>query len=304
MASKSSDPPASHASPATSAVPGRLQVALAQIAPQLGNLDFNLDLHESTIAAARDAGAGLIVFPELSLTGYYLRDIVPDVAIPADDRRLARLALAAGDAPTVVGFVERGAGDRCYNSAAWLEGGEVRHVHRKVYLPTYGLFDEGRYFASGSRFRAFDSRIGRVGLAICEDFWHVSVAAIYQAEDVDWLICPANSPARGVSTEEVDTADTYLHVARTYAELLGAGVVVANRAGVEEGLCFWGGSFVIGPDGRRLGRAPAFDPALTCVSVDRAEWRRRRIAVPLGRDSRLDVTLTELQRIQRRRDDE
>ncbi len=282
-----------------------LRIALAQLAPTLGNLAVNAGWHEQQIAAAKAAGANLIVFPELSLTGYYLRDIVPDVALTPTDPLLERLAALAGDAGLVVGFVEAGEGDRYYNSAAWFESGRLVHVHRKVYLPTYGLFDERRYFAAGRRFRALQSPLlGRVGLLVCEDFWHLSAAAIYQADDVDWLVCIANSPARGVSGPEVETAETYRTVARTYATLLGAGVVVVNRAGVEEGLCFWGGSLVIGPGGDVVGQAPPLDPALTLIEVDPAELRRQRIMTPLSRDSRLEVTLAELSRIQRQRYEE
>ena len=110
----------------------------------------------------------------------------------------------------VVGLVEESPRHRFYNAALWAEGGRVVHVHRKVYLPTYGLFDEQRYFAAGERFLAFDTaRFGRVGILICEDFWHLSAAAIMQAEEVDLLICTANSPARGVDGEKVRTAETY-----------------------------------------------------------------------------------------------
>lgn len=283
--------------------PGRRRrVALAQIAPTLGDIDRNFELHVEQIERARGAGADAIIFPELSLTGYYLRDIVPEVALPIASPVVERLATLAGDTACVFGMVERGPGDRFYNSAVWTERGAVRGVHRKVYLPTYGLFDEGRYFAAGERIRAWNSpTLGRVGLVVCEDLWHVSIAAIYQADEIDWLVCIANSPARGVSGLTVATADTYSHVARTYATLLGAYVVVVNRAGVEEGLCFWGGSLVVGPSGEVLGQAPQLDPALTLIDVDPAELRRQRTITPLGRDHRLEVTLAELERIQRGR---
>ena len=105
------------------------------------------------------------MFPELSLTGYYLRDIVPDAALQLDSPEIGRLIEAAGDATVVFGFVEQDARHRFYNSAAVIEAGRIRHVHRKVYLPTYGLFDEQRYFAAGHRVQAFATpRLGRVGV--------------------------------------------------------------------------------------------------------------------------------------------
>jgi predicted amidohydrolase len=294
-------PPGPAASVPTAKPPGKIRVALAQIAPALGDLPRNLELHLQQLEQARNCGADLVVFPELSLTGYYLRDIVPDIAIAVDSSEMARLCAAAGDMSVVVGFVERDRRERCFNSAALIEDGAVRHVHRKVYLPTYGLFDESRYFAAGDRVRAGTSRkLGRVGVVVCEDFWHLSVATILQADEVDWLICIANSPARGVAAPEVRTATTYRHIAQTYAQLLGAVVVMCNRAGIEEGLCFWGGSLVVGPAGDTLGSGPPLDAELVLVDIDPGELRRARIATPLARDERLLLTIEELQRVKRR----
>ena len=236
--------------------PGVLRVAMAQIAPVLGDLQRNLALHLEQIEAARRQHADLIVFPELSLTGYFIRDMVPDLAVSPAGPEIGQLIDAAGAMSLVVGLVEESPRHRFYNAALWAEGGRVVHVHRKVYLPTYGLFDEQRYFAAGERFLAFDTaRFGRVGILICEDFWHLSAAAIMQAEEVDLLICTANSPARGVDGEKIRTAETYEQIAKTFAQLLGAAVIVVNRVGFEDGLCFWGGSMAIGPDGRTVAQA-------------------------------------------------
>jgi len=277
-------------------------VALAQIAPRLGDRQRNLALHSDAIESARRQDADLIVFPELSLTGYFLRDIVPEVALHRAAPEIEELIRAAGPTALVAGFVEESAGHLFYNAAFFAEAAKLVHVHRKVYLPTYGLFEEQRYFAAGRRIKAFDSaRFGRVGLAICEDFWHISVATIMQAEEVDYLICVVNSPARGVAGSEIRTAETYEVLAKTYAQLLGAVVIVVNRVGFEDGLCFWGGSMVVGPDGQLLSKAPQFDEALAVVSFDRAELRRERLITPLSRDEQLLLTIEELKRIRRRR---
>ena len=125
-----------------------------------------------------------------------------------------------------------------------------------------------------------------------------------QAEEVNLLICLANSPARGVQGEKVRTASIYDHVCRTYALLLGAVVVLVNRVGFEDGLCFWGGSMVVGPGGDVLSQAPLFDESLTVASLDQADLRRERIITPLGRDEQLLLTLEELNRIKRQRYEE
>jgi predicted amidohydrolase len=278
------------------------RVAMAQIAPALANRERNLAIHLEQIAAARAEGADLIVFPELSLTGYFVRDMVPDVALPASAPEIDRLLEASGPAALIAGFVEESPQNRFYNAALFGEHGRIVHLHRKVYLPTYGLFDEQRYFAAGDRIQAFDTaRFGRVGLLVCEDFWHLSAAAIMQAEEVDVLVCVANSPARGVDGPTIRTAETYEHLTVAFAQLLGAVVILVNRVGFEDGLCFWGGSRIVGPDGRTLAQAPMLDESLTVGTIDIGELRRQRLITPLARDERLLLTIEELHRIKRRR---
>jgi NAD+ synthase (glutamine-hydrolysing) len=287
---------------ASGSPPSLLRVAMAQFAPVLGDRQRNLAMHLEQIEAARRQHADLVVFPELSLCGYFLRDMVPDVALSPTGPEIHGLIEAAGPMALVVGLVEESPRHRYYNAALWAEGGRVVHVHRKVYLPTYGLFDEQRYFAAGAQFRAFDTaRFGRVGILICEDFWHLSAAAVMQAEEVDLLLCTANSPARGVDGAKVRTAETYERLASTYAQLLGAAVVVVNRVGFEDGLCFWGGSMAVGPDGCAIAQAPQFDESLAVAVFDQAELRRQRLITPLSRDERLLVTIEELNRVKRER---
>jgi len=194
--SRASDP-TPDLSPVGEGPSGVRRVALAQISPVLGDRERNLKLHLEQIDAARRQQADLIVFPELSLTGYFVRDMVPDLALCATGPLIGRLIEAAGPSSLVAGLVEESARHRFFNSAFFAEGGRIVHLHRKVYLPTYGLFDEQRYFAAGERIEAFDTaRFGRAGILICEDFWHLSAAAIMQAEEVDLLICLANSSGR------------------------------------------------------------------------------------------------------------
>ena len=155
------------------------RIALAQIAPGLGLLEENLARHHDLLGEARAGGADLVVFPELGLTGYQLQDLAGDVAMRLDDPRLLALAAATGGMSAVVSFVEESADHRLFIAAALLEDGRLVHVHRKLFLPTYGLFDERRFFAAGDQLRATPSRLGpAVGMAICEDFWHLSVPQV------------------------------------------------------------------------------------------------------------------------------
>src|SRR5690242_368820 len=164
-------------------------VALAQIKPKLGCLADNLVLAEAAIEKAIAAGADLVVFPELALTGYFLKDLVPDVALRLDSPEIEKLKALSTRISIAIGFVEVSPDYRFFNSALYLEGGEIVHVHRKVYLPTYGLFDEQRYLARGDRFRAFDTRFGRFGILICEDMWHLSAPYILAMDNATTLLC-------------------------------------------------------------------------------------------------------------------
>lgn len=278
-----------------------LRIALAQIAPRLGDLEANLARHHELIAAARDQGAGLVVFPELGLTGYQLQDLAADVAMRLDDPRLAGLAQAARGLSAVVSFVEESPDHRLFIAAALLEDGEVRHVHRKVFLPTYGLFDERRFFAPGDVVRATPSRLGvGVGLAVCEDFWHVSTPELLALDGAHLLINVSSSPGRDLaSTHEVGlgTAASWRTLMRTYAQLTTSFVVFCNRVGVDESLSFWGGSEVIGPTGAQVFGAPMFEEGLFTCDVALGDVRRERITLPLLRDERPELVAREWDRI-------
>ena len=278
-----------------------LRIALAQIAPRLGDLEANLARHHELIAAARERGAGLVVFPELGLTGYQLQDLAADVAMGPDDPRLAGLAQAARGMSAVVSFVEESADHRLFISAALLEDGGVRHVHRKVFLPTYGLFDERRFFAPGDVVRATPSRLGvGLGLAVCEDFWHVAVPQLLAIDGAHLLINVSSSPGRDLaSTHEVGlgTAASWRTLMRTYAQLTTSFVVFCNRVGVDESLSFWGGSEVIGPTGALVFGAPMFEEGLFTCDIELGDVRRERIALPLLRDERPELIAREWDRI-------
>jgi predicted amidohydrolase len=278
-----------------------LRIALGQVAPGLGALDANLRRHHELIAAARDGHAGLVVFPELGLTGYLLQDLASEVAMRLDDPRLAALAGATRGLSAVVSFVEESADHRLFISAALLEDGEIRHVHRKLFLPTYGLFDERRFFAAGDMLRAVPSRLGvGIGLAICEDFWHLGVPQLLALDGAQILINPSSSPGRDLAaTNEVGlgTATSWRILMRTYAQLTTSFVVFCNRVGVDESISFWGGSEVIAPSGEPLFSAPLFDEGLYLVDIELADVRRERVALPLLRDERLELQARELSRV-------
>jgi predicted amidohydrolase len=278
-----------------------LRVALAQIAPRLGLFDENLARHHALIEDARGRGAGLVVFPELGLTGYLLQDLAAEVAIRLDDPRLAGLAAATKDLSAVVSFVEESGDHRLFIAAALLEDGRIKHVHRKLFLPTYGLFDERRFFAAGDLLRATPSRLGvGLGLAVCEDFWHLTVAQLLALDGAQILINVSSSPGRDLAaTNEVGlgTATSWRTLMRTYAQLTTSVVIFCNRVGVDESISFWGGSEVIAPTGEALFSAPLFEEGLFIAEVPLADLRRERLTLPLLRDERPELQVRELTRI-------
>jgi predicted amidohydrolase len=278
-----------------------LTIALAQIAPRLGGLEENLERHRSLLVEARGLDADLVVFPELGLTGYLLQDLAGEVAMRLDDPRLASLAADTAGLSAVVSFVEESADHRLFIAAALIEDGRLVHVHRKLFLPTYGLFDERRFFAPGDLLRAVPSRLGiGVGLAVCEDFWHLPVPQVLALDGAHLLINVSSSPGRDLAaTNEVGlgTATSWRTLMRTYAQLTTSFVVFVNRVGVEESISFWGGSEVIGPDGAPVFSAPLYDDGLYPVEIDLTEIRRARIGLPLLRDERLELEVRELERI-------
>ncbi|MCM0084069.1 carbon-nitrogen hydrolase [Geomonas sp. Red32] len=275
-------------------------VALAQIKPKLGCLGDNMSIIESAIEKGVADGADLIVFPELALTGYFLKDLVPDVALSLDAPEIQKLKELSKRISIAIGFVEVSADYRFFNSALYLEGGEILHVHRKVYLPTYGLFDEQRYLARGERFRAFDTRFGRFGILICEDMWHLSAPYILAMDNATTLICLSSSPGRGVSgTEELGSSAAWQKLTSTTAMFLNCRVLYCNRVGYEDGINFWGGSEVVAPSGQVLERSKMLEEDFLTVKVDEGALRRERIFSPMMRDENMGITLKELKRIDR-----
>jgi predicted amidohydrolase len=278
-----------------------VRVALAQMAPALGQLDVNLARHHELIKEARSKGADLVVFPELGLTGYQLQDLAAEVALRLDDPRLADLAAASSDLSVIASFVEESADHRLFIAAALLEDGEIRHVHRKLFLPTYGLFDERRFFAPGDILRAVPSRLGvGMGMAICEDFWHLTVPQLLALDGAQILVNVSSSPGRDLAaTNEVGlgTATSWRTLMRTYAQLTTTFVIFCNRVGVDESISFWGGSEVIGPTGAAILSAPLYDEGLFVAEIATADIRRERISLPLLRDERPEFQVRELSRI-------
>lgn len=273
------------------------RLVVAQTNPTLGDLRANLEEHLGTVDAALGA-ADLVLFPELSLTGYFLRDQVEEVALRPDDALLRPLVEQSRRISIAFGFVERSPEGRLYNALGFLEGGRFLGIHRKVHLVSYGLFDEGRDFAAGDRFQTIVSRHGRFGPLICEDMWHMPSAYSYFLDDADALLVSSASPARGVEEPGPGLASE-----RTWNLLLSASallyrtwVAFSSRVGWEDGLGFSGGSRVLDPYANVRASVVDREAGVLSATLDSATLRRARSELPLRRDERPEILAAGLAR--------
>ena len=280
-----------------------MRIALAQVAPVLGDVGANVELHLDVLEKARRKKADLVVFPELGLTGYTLKDLVEEVALdPAADPLFRRLAARTKGLSAVFGFVEESPSAKglFYNAAAFVADGRLVHVHRKVYLPTNGMFEEAKFFAQGRDFRAFDAPFGRAGLLICRDFLHYGAGYVHYAAGAEVIICASAAPGRGVGGGGAfETARMWELMGEALSYFSTAFVVYVNRVGVEDGVTFAGGSFVFAPGGRLLARAAAVDPDLRIVAVDPDAVGRARRRWLFKRDEKPEAVWRSLERIVR-----
>ncbi len=268
-----------------------LRLSVLQFAPALREPETNRNTIERLLA---DVETDLAVTPELSLTGYDLRDATADAARRMPDRMATRM-------PVVAGGVESANGGLLYNVAVLGSADGLQVLHRKVYLPTYGMFDEGRYFARGNRVQPFEIDGWRIGVLICEDFWHPALAYLLAMQGIHVLLVLAAAPGRGaLQGGEEDgffaSSDSWERIARTTAQLYGIYVAVCNRCGVEGGVTFAGESVVVAPDTSVLARAGVEEQRLD-VTLERTELIRLRRPYAHLRDDDTRFVAAELARI-------
>jgi len=284
-----------------------MKIALAQIAPRLGALERNRDLHLEYMERARREKADLVVFPELSLTGYTLKDLAAEVALdPRTDPLFRKIMARSRGLSVVLGFMEEAAEEKglFYNSVAFLSDGKILHVHRKVFLPTNGMFEEAKFFAQGRDLRTFPTPFGKAGLLICRDFLHYGASYVLYAGGADMIITVSAAPGRGVGGGEAfESSRMWELMGEAISSFSTAFVVYVNRVGSEDGVSFAGGSFVYGPDGRLLARAAYLDPEFRVLSLDLTAVREARTKRLFKRDEKPDIILRSLERVVRVPDD-
>src|SRR5881628_742049 len=285
------------------------RLAIAQLRPTKGDYGANLQKIGGVLAqiAKLDPPADLVVFPETATSGYFVEGGVRDVAVTAGtlfrDLTVEHEAAGAPPVDVAIGFYEVFQ-NHFYNSCLYASlGGKdagVRHVHRKVFLPTYGVFDEERFVDRGREIRAFDTRWGRGGRAailICEDAWHSLSGTIAALQGAQLVIVPSASPARGTGMDEEGTrlpasVVRWERILKGIADEHGVWVAFASLVGFEGGKGFPGGSVVVSPAGEIVLRGPLFEEAVLTYDVDFEETTRARAEAPLLAD--LEVNLPHL----------
>jgi predicted amidohydrolase len=276
----------------------KCRIALAQMDPVLGDLAKNVARHVELAEAARESGAGLVCFPELSLTGYGVKDLHTELALGSgrNSGAIAPLLEVSRRISIVAGGIEWAGNGAVHNAAFLFEGGAHVVAHRKVYPPTYGMFEEVRYFSKGSRIEAVETAVGRLGVVICEDAWHVSVPYLMALDGAELILSLVASPTRlgtqGFPPQAVNTEHS-----RAHARLLSVYFAFCNRTGYEDGVNFWGGSHVIAPDGEVLCSAPLFEDALIYADIDGDRLKKARVASRHFLDEDVLLTQHELRRI-------
>ncbi len=247
--------------------------ALMQLRPEKGQIRRNLAHLGEALLRLQDEGVDVAVAPEAYPTGYFLQGGVRELALEAAELedRLAAWHERHYRSPLdlVIGFYERD-GSAYYNAAAYFElgGRGLVHLHRKVFLPTYGVFDEERFLNRGHDLAGFETRFGRAALLICEDFWHTVTASVLALQGAEVLYVPSASPARGFGGGRPANVERWELLARAVAGEHGLYVALASLVGSEAGKLMSGGSLIAGPEGEVLARAPVFKEAALIADVD------------------------------------
>ena len=268
-------------------------IAIAQFRPVKGDLEATLDGCAGVLRRALrlDPRPRLVVFPETALSGYFLEGGVREHALSAADvleRLNARVGTDAAGLDIAIGFYELDAG-RVHNAGMYATlgpGGGIRHVHRKVFLPTYGVFQEERFVEAGTGIQAFDGSLGRTALLICEDGFHSISGTLAALAGATVIVVLSASPARGVAPGAGVPGNLvrWDALASGIAAEHGVFVIVSQLVGFEGGKGFPGGSAAYDPRGHRLVAGPLWDEALLPVRVDLAELDGARTEEPLLAD--------------------
>jgi predicted amidohydrolase len=274
-----------------------MKVRGIQFSPILGNLKKNLDTHSEQVERAIREKFQLVVFPELSLTGYHLMDIVSDVALTPSSPEIKKLKELSRGIDIVVGAPFEEIPGIIYNTALYFSKGDLLHTHRKVQLPNFGMFQEEMIFKAGDSFCSFKINDFTVGLIICREILFPIHAYLYFLQGVDFLIGISNSPHRMLDKDHFKSIQLWENMGYLYSVFYHQHYIFVNRTGYEEGIGFPGGSFFARSGKGIVQRAASLEDDCLDVEIDKEAVRRARLGGNYLRDDKPEVILKELKRI-------
>lgn len=258
-----------------------MKACIAQTYPIFGNWKANLEKHYHFTDIAIKNGAGLIIFPEMALTGYYLRDMVPNLSIGPDFSMLSPLLEMSKEIDIVTSFPERTSDFTYHIASIFLHRGKIAHLHRKVYLPISGMFEDLKDFKKGFEVKAFMVRNLKYGMLICRDIWHLDTVTSLVLQGVKIIIAPSAVPLRNVSDKGPGIDSFIERTVRSYAEKGTCYFIFANRVGFEEGICFYGGSQVADPFGNIICKLNFLEEQLAFFEINERRISQRVSCLPL-----------------------
>ncbi|MCK5847688.1 MAG: hypothetical protein KAH01_00655 [Caldisericia bacterium] len=268
-----------------------MKIALAQIEPIFSNWDKSIEKHKEFIYRAIDEKAELIVFPEMSLSGYRLKDLTHELSMKINSDKMKSVMKLSMQIDIVVGFPEIDDNSRCYITQAYCSKGEILQTHRKIFLPINGMFEDSKDFMPGKTLTPFNVDKFKMGMLICRDMWHEEAIVSFVKKDVNCLIVASNIPLRNINRDG-PAIDSFIE--RTvvgYAEKNSIFVIYVNRVGFEEGVCFYGGSMVASPSGEIIAKLPFLEESIVFIDIDHKEIERKIRSFPLHYDRRDHIVL-------------
>ncbi|MCB0726280.1 MAG: hypothetical protein KDD00_02375 [Ignavibacteriae bacterium] len=276
-----------------------MKVAVAQTTAVLGDIQRNIEHHLEFCDRAIKNKADLIVFPELSLTGYSVKDLNYVLSVNLKETKLLdKLKAKSKKISIICGLAEEDEKFAIYNSGVFISDGEIKFSHRKIYPPTYGLFEELRYFSKGNECKAHETKFGKIGLLVCEDLWHISLPYTVAMDGAQIIVGIAVSPTRlAINSEKFKNYEINSQQHCAYARLLSSYLIFSNRVGYEDGVNFWGGSEVVDPFGNVIAAAKLFDEDIIYANIDIENVRRARHQARHFLDEDLDLTIKNLKKI-------
>ena len=274
-----------------------MKVRAVQFSPALGDVDKNLDFHATQVALAVKDKQELIVFPELSLSGYQLKDIAADVALKPNGREWSRLEKLSRKIDIIAGAPVEEEPGIIVNAALYFSRGRMRHMHRKVQLPNYGMFEERMIFKPGEGFYAFKIGNFTAGILICREILFPMLAYLYFLQKTDLLIGISNSPQRGIGKDGITSFQLWETMGYVFSQFYHQNYLFVNRVGFEDGIGFGGGSFFARAGQGIVQKAKYVDADVLDAEVGSADVRRARLASGYLRDEQPGLVLQEMRRI-------